>query len=385
MKKRSIRISTVLLVLVLVLVPMSLSLASDPPALPKVWKTAQTSLTRTYDWDVVKSADQTELTLSEGQKFLVNYTIKVDKSQTDSDWMVSGDIRVWNALADPVTIQGVTDVVDPDIVATVTCEYGLSLVAPADFTLPCTYEAKLPDGRTRTNTATAEIVMPDGSIVSPFGTADVDFSNPAITEVGTSCVDVYDTLVGFLGTVCDDQTFNYSLWVGPYACGDHVVTNVATIKVPGTGIVIGEPAVWKIDVKVPCDVGCTLTPGYWKTHSRYGPAPYDSTWDQIGEDTVFFLSGQSYYDVLWTPPKKGNAYYILAHAYIAAELNVLNGATIPGGVLQSWNDATSLFDVYTPAQVAALKGKAVRAQFISLAETLDKYNNGFIGPGHCSE
>jgi hypothetical protein len=138
---------------------------------------------------------------------------------------------------------------------------------------------------------------------------------------------------------------------------------------------------------VACGFGCTLTPGYWKTHSGYGPAPYDDTWASIGEDTPFFLSGQSYYDVLWTAPR-GNAYYILAHAYTAAELNVLNGAYIPTDVSDAWDEATNLFAAYTPHEVAEMKGKAgkdLRAQFIYLAEILDDYNNGITGPGHCSE
>ena len=29
-------------------------------------------------------------------------------------------------------------------------------------------------------------------------------------------------------------------------------------------------ASWTIDVTVPCAGGCTLTPGYWKTHSSFG-------------------------------------------------------------------------------------------------------------------
>ncbi len=46
----------------------------------------------------------------------------------------------------------------------------------------------------------------------------------------------------------------------------------------------------------PCNQGCTLTPGYWKTHSRRGPAPYDDTWAQLGpsqETKAFFLSGKT--------------------------------------------------------------------------------------------
>ena len=130
--------------------------------------------------------------------------------------------------------------------------------------------------------------------------------------------------------------------------------------------------------------GCTLTPGYWKTHSKYGPASYDDTWAEIlelGEDTDFFGSDQSYYDVLWTPPKKGNAYYILAHAYIAAELNSLNGADL-SAVQADFNQATVLFDANDPWDVVGLN-REERTEWIDLADILDDYNNGITGPGHC--
>lgn len=131
--------------------------------------------------------------------------------------------------------------------------------------------------------------------------------------------------------------------------------------------------------------GCTLTPGYWKTHSEFGPAPYDATWALLpeGADTAFYLSGQSYYDVLWTAPK-GNVYYILAHQFIAAGLNQLNEASIPADALSAYEDAATLFGAYTPAQAKALRG-AARNQFTELAGVLDDYNNGLIGPGHCDD
>lgn len=132
--------------------------------------------------------------------------------------------------------------------------------------------------------------------------------------------------------------------------------------------------------------GCTLTLGYWKTHSEFGPAPYDATWAQLpsGASTGFFLSGQTWFQVFNTTPS-GNAYYILAHQYMAAVLNGLNGASAPAAVTQAIASATALFNTYTPAQIGALKGnQAPRPAFISLAETLDDYNNGLIGPGHCN-
>lgn len=131
--------------------------------------------------------------------------------------------------------------------------------------------------------------------------------------------------------------------------------------------------------------GCTLTQGYWKTHSEHGPARYDDTWALLtnGANTPFFLSGKTWYEVFHTAPA-GNAYYNLAHQYMAAKLNELSGASVPSGVATAMSSAVTLFSAYTPAQVAALsKQSTVRRQFIALAETLDGYNNGVVGPGHC--
>jgi hypothetical protein len=136
----------------------------------------------------------------------------------------------------------------------------------------------------------------------------------------------------------------------------------------------------------PCDNGgCTLSPGYWKTHSEFGPAPYDPTWGLLpnGASTIFFLSGKTYHNVMWTPPA-GNAYYNLSFQYIATELNFLNGAD-PTAAQAAFNTATILFNTYTPAQIKNLKGNnPLRKQFLTLASILDAYNNGQIGPGYCN-
>ncbi|MEJ2196360.1 MAG: hypothetical protein P8X73_16075, partial [Ignavibacteriaceae bacterium] len=104
----------------------------------------------------------------------------------------------------------------------------------------------------------------------------------------------------------------------------------------------------------------------------------------IGEDSTFFLSGKSYYQVFWTPPKRGNACYILSRAYIAADLNFWNGAD-PSEAQEAFDEATTLFDTYTPEEIGELKGgNSLRQQFIALKNLLDQYNNGFIGPGNCN-
>ncbi|NPV08135.1 MAG: hypothetical protein HPY83_09255 [Anaerolineae bacterium] len=369
-----------------------------------VTKDADTSLTRTWEWDIEKTGDQTELTLSVGQQFPVNYTVTVSAIFEDTDHAVSGNIWVYNPAPMAATINDVSDVISPDIDATVDCGVTFPYSLAAGDTLQCTYEADLPDAEARTNTATATlqnfaydsegIGTPSGT-TDFSGTADVDFSDATVTEID-ECIDVSDSIYGDLGTVCaadlDEETYDfelkYSLYVGPYdVCGQYEFTNCADFVTNDTGTT-GQ-ACHTVTVDVPCE-GCTLTPGYWKTHSEFGPAPYDDTWAMLpnGASTPFFLSGQTYHQVLWTPPQGGNAYYILAHAYIAAELNLLNGSSSTPEVDAALAQAETWFSTYTPAQVAALKGKAgndLRAQMIAKAYLLDQYNNGYIGPGHCSE
>ena len=191
---------------------------------------------------------------------------------------------------------------------------------------------------------------------------------------------------GHVGTVCAadaPKTFEYSLWVGPYdACGTYEFTNTASFVTNDNGNTGSDN--WTVYVTVPC-AGCTLTQGYWKTHSSYGPAPYDDTWDlRDGGDAPFFGTGKSYYEILWTVPKGGNAYIILAHQYIAAELNKLNGAYVPPEVQSAMDEAEELLIKYEEKLSIPKKG-ADRELAIELYELLDDYNNGYIGPGHCSE
>jgi hypothetical protein len=347
---------------------------------PVVSKDAYTSFTRTWSWTIDKSADQSSLTLSLGQQFLVNYQVTVDATYTDSDWAVEGTITVNNPNPEAAMTVSLADVVSPDIAATLDC--GGSLTVPAGGSATCGYSASLPDGSNRTNTATATLNSIDFTT-----TAAVVFGSTPTDEID-ECIDVTDTNVGFLGTVCADdapKTFTYSKYVGPYdACGDHTVENTASFVTNDSGTT-GEDT-WTVNVNVPCAGGCTLTQGYWKTHSEYGPAPYDDTWAELsdGADTPFFGTGSSYYEILWMPPKGGNAYLILAHQYIAAELNQLNGAYVPSEVQDAMDQAEALLIQYEEDLSIPKKG-GDRALAIELYELLDDYNNGLIGPGHCSE
>jgi hypothetical protein len=345
---------------------------------PSIDKTAETTYTKKYFWDIEKSGSETEFILSQGQVSpVVNYTVTVSVDHVDTVVEAGGSIFITNPNPD----QDMTvDLSDPGV--SLSCASPLTV--PAGQTVECTWSVDPGDPPVDfNNTATITI---NGVDISD--TEAVTFT----LEETDECVTVTDTHFGSNvgGSVCADEgskTFNYSVTFGPYTepalCDEPFdYVNVAEFTTNDTGTTGSDDHTVTITVK--CEVGCTLTPGYWKTHSQYGPAPYDDTWAQIGEDTLFFLSGQSYYNVLWTNPR-GNAYYILAHAYIAAELNILNGAS-HGQIDAAFAEATGLFSTYTPAQVAAMKAKSpVRARFIYLAGILDAYNNGYAGPPHCSE
>ncbi len=376
------------------------------PALPTVTKTVVTTFTRTYCWAIDKEGDEESLLLSSGQQYLVNYSVEVGldtddcgpNGYVDSNWQVSGVITVQRGNTN-VYIGSVSDLITPgNIAATVNCA---GITFPRQLTtgqpsFTCTYSASLPDGTSRTNTATVTTTSgpPNHNLadtVNSVGYA-VTFVTPT-TEVD-ECIDVEDDLEGDLGTVCVEalpaDPFEYSLPVGPYEeCDEYEFVNTASFVTNDTEA-DGEDS-WTVDVEVTgCngggDLGCTLSKGYWKTHSAYGPAPYDDAWDG-DEDTAFFSSGKSWYEVFWAPPAGDNVYYILAHQYLAALLNIANGAD-PTDAQDALDDAEDLFNTYSPNDVAAFKGKNAnvqRAPFLTLAGALGEYNSGVSGPGCCSE
>lgn len=131
--------------------------------------------------------------------------------------------------------------------------------------------------------------------------------------------------------------------------------------------------------------GCTLTYGYWKTHSEYGPAPYDETWAQLsdGASTEFFATGESWHTILWTSPAGGNAYLKLAHQWIAVHMNMLAGAPVPDAVADAYSAAQQLLSDYDG--LIYIPNGPDKAEAIQLASLLDSYNNGDIGPGHCED
>ncbi|WP_170233691.1 hypothetical protein [Ornithinimicrobium humiphilum] len=276
----------------------------------QVSKTADTSWTRSHTWTIDKVGDETELELAAGEMHDVAYDVTLDATPTDSDWAVQGEIAVTNphdTMA--ATVTGVTDSMTGGIAADVDCGGDFPRSIAPGATLVCTYgPTALPDATDRVKTAvvTATEAVPGGT-----ATADVTFSEDP-TSVVDECIDVTDSLEGDLGTVCVEdlpKTISYTHQITAEECGEWTVHNVASFETNDTGAT-GEDD-HDVAVTVECQTGCTLTQGYWKTHSEKGPAPYDETWAMLpnGADTTFFLSGKSWHEVFNTPPA-GNSYLL---------------------------------------------------------------------------
>lgn len=159
----------------------------------EVAKTADTSLTRTFDWEIGKVVSPTVLYLNEGDTGAFDYTITVTNTGSwDSDWAATGLITVTNRAPMPALLESLTDVL-PGSATMVISGAGCTdnIEVPANDSLVCTYTATgISSGTTVTNTATAVL---EGRQYT--GTATVDFTNPVtITEVYTQ-VNVSDNMV----------------------------------------------------------------------------------------------------------------------------------------------------------------------------------------------
>jgi hypothetical protein len=374
-------------------------------------KTASTAYTRQYNWDITKTADVSTLNLTPGVTQAVNYTVNlIELAPTDSGWTVSGQISIQNPNPNaPMTVS----VADSLVGAVINCGDGAgdtTVTVPASSSRSCTYTAELTGAIDGKNIAT--VTINNANFIAKrsytFGAPTVQIDECVIVkdDKGTP-LNTADDIT--LGTICagdtQSRTFTYSMNVGPYTmCGNYTFTNVVrfeTVDDANDTTQAGSDD-HTVTIVIPCD-GCTRTYGYWKNHSLRGPAFYDDTWAVLDawyynkttktwvkgngvylqEREIFFKSGVTYYQVLGTNPRN-NPYYILAHQYIAAELNFLNSTAPTPQVLAAFNTATNLFKLYTPSQVSKLKGSA-RNVWIDAARILDAYNNGLIvgGPGHC--
>ena len=241
-----------------------------------------------WDWtiDKVEDAETIELFLIEGDVATLDYTVTA--SATAIEHKVVGTITVTNEAPIDAVLNDVVDVISPDIAAAVDCEVDFPFTLAAGEALACSYEADLPDGADRTNTATVTQqnydYAADGEGTAS-GATNYEAEADVIFGIGEdNCVEVIDDKTDpanpvTLGVVCaqDDEdnpagavlvdgdgnaSFSYDLTVGRaddvdvvLECGDTELTNLALVRLLG-----GEDAIDTATLTVLVSVYC-LPPG----------------------------------------------------------------------------------------------------------------------------
>jgi hypothetical protein len=122
----------------------------------------------------------------------------------------------------------------------------------------------------------------------------------------------------------------------------------------------------------PLAQNCTYTIGYWKNHTGVWPVT-NLTLGSVNYTAAELLA-------ILNQPAQGNKLVILAHQLIAAKLNIANGAD-PSAAAATISASDALIGSLVPPPIGS--DDLPSSPATGYANTLDDYNNGIIGPGHC--
>jgi hypothetical protein len=204
----------------------------------------------------------------------------------------------------------------------------------------------------------------------------------------------------------------FSYWVEGPALDPLYIKNVANITILNHSNYIGTPygpspkVSWTGGYPPPCPqppAGCTYTQGYWG--SKPGVVwPYPYNRDDIFYSAIQINSTTNKGQVTCTPVtdpygvpisltwqqvmdadvSQSQGYYQLAHQYIAAVLNIANGASVPEGIQTALDDAQAWLVANNPTACCANGSCGIQK---GIAAILDQFNNGLYpgGPVHCAE
>jgi hypothetical protein len=352
--------------------------------------TATGHWTQTFPWTIEKSASPDTLTLDNGQSGSSTWTISVTKLSGVDDIWVGGQVCVSNGgtgstegllITDDVYYQdsavpggfvfltsgGVDLGADTSIAAGATTCYDYEV----HWSTPLVSQS--PTGhieyKNTINVSISNAPAPAGTTgPKTYSTSNSSWSIPATPTLINNEIDVTDTNghsyhFSASGSVSYDQTF-----ACPQDAGTH--TNTATITQTG------QPD--DATVTVTCNVaaGCTYSMGYyWQQHQEsidpLLPISLGSLEVTTRAQAVAILG----------IPDASNGIDKLYAQLLTAKLNINNGAD-DSAVASVISAADSFLSTHTSADWNTLSS-AEHDAVLSWMGTLDDYNNGVIGPGHC--
>jgi hypothetical protein len=144
---------------------------------------------------------------------------------------------------------------------------------------------------------------------------------------------------------------------------------------------------WSIDAALCMDIpdGCTRTIGYWKNHLDM-VAPLLPIWlgDPDGAKSIAVTTTELAHDALsYDLGGAGNMIAKLYGQLLATKLNIANGAD-PYEVMDTIADADAYLAMYDWTDWNMVR-RTDKDMIEDWKDTLDMYNNGIIGPGHCTD
>ena len=169
-----------------------------------------------------------------------------------------------------------------------------------------------------------------------------------------------------------DETGVITQQLGELAEGTTYVVRVRA-NASGSESASGPSATIRIKTLARLLQDCTFTQGYWKNHPEAWPV------GSLTLGTVTYTAAQLM--LIFNQPAAGNGMISLAHQLIATKLNIAQGATAPAGVLAAIASADALIGGLVVPPIGA--GSLSPASTSALTTTLDNFNQGITGPGHC--
>ncbi len=380
----------------------------------------------TYDWTVLKTVNPTSIEITGGSCGTVTYTVNVTRTLVSEQdvYGVSGQICVTNGGAATTENLTIVDQVEyktgpgqfqdlPGASQTITpAQLAPGATGCYDYNIAFTPVA----GAQYRNVAHVTITnhsgwLPGGPHCAgpepcPFGPdPKADFSLPGTpniieTDESATVADAEVCPAGFACTPSDygPWTFNAtgSVSFTKQICNTtamcdtyYDLPNTVTLTEGDTGQTSTSSANVSIYTGI-CQGGCTLTIGFWKTHAGFTGRNPDRVTQYLpiwlgtagGTKSVQVANAQFAVQVLsMNLGAPSNGITKLYAQLLAAKLNIASGAdgSAVASTIAAADDFLATYDYTAWASLS----KAQQKMVLGWMSTLDSYNNGYIGPGHC--
>jgi hypothetical protein len=372
-----------------------------------------------YDWTIQKTVDQNQIEIGSGGCTTVNYTLNTTRSETSRTdlYGVRGQICVTNGGA--VTTENLT-IVDQiqfkmgagqfqDLAGATVTITPSPIVAGDTVCYPYEIAFTPTPGAVYRNVARITITNHSGNLGTPFGPEPkADFSIPAEPAVSnkdfeSTITDLATCPAGFTCTTVDTGsgigpwllTDTGSVSYGVSICNTQAdcssifqLINTATMKEKDTGQELSSSATVNITTSA-CSFGCSLTIGFWKTHAGFTGHNPDLLTGLLpiylgtlgGSKSINVTTAKQAVSLLNMSGNASNGINKLYAQLLAAKLNIARGAD--GSAIKTTISAADAFLATKNSNDWGSLTNSQKQMVLSWANTLDNYNNGLIGPGHC--